>query len=60
MLMLPFQGPRRPGAALQPWARTLLAAACLALSGCGPGDPLEIKVEATNQLDFSMWKTKAS
>jgi hypothetical protein len=49
-----------PGAVLHGWARTLFAAVCLALSGCGPSDPLEIKVEGTNQLDHSMWKMKAS
>ncbi len=38
----------------------LSAAACLALCGCGPSDPLEMKVESMTQLDLDIWKSNAS
>jgi hypothetical protein len=40
--------------------RVLLAAAAFAaLSGCGPSDPLEGKVDAPNELSYSMWRSAA-
>jgi hypothetical protein len=36
----------------------LLAAAFLAGAGCGPADPLEIKVSAESPIAFSMWESR--
>jgi hypothetical protein len=37
----------------------LLALACAALAGCAPGDPLDGKVEANDDLALSMWRSQA-
>jgi len=49
----------RMGAEAQPrlGCRVLLAAACAAASGCGPADPLELKVKADSYVSFSMWES---
>lgn len=39
-----------------PWSLLL----CVALAGCGPEDPLDIKVDAKNYVAFSMWESEAS
>jgi hypothetical protein len=33
---------------------------CLAVAGCGPGDPLAMKVDAGDFLALSMWRSDAS
>jgi hypothetical protein len=37
----------------------LLAFLAAALAGCGPQDPLELKVRAGSEIDFDMWRTHA-
>ncbi len=50
----------RKGASAPPGIlRLLLAAACAAAQGCSPGDPLEGKVDAPNELSYSMWRAAA-
>lgn len=39
-----------------PWPLLL----CVALTGCGPEDPLDIRVDAKNYVAFSMWESDAS
>jgi hypothetical protein len=37
----------------------LVGLACLAAAGCAPGDPLNGKVDASDGLAFSMWRSSA-
>jgi hypothetical protein len=37
-----------------------LAAGIVALAGCGPSDPLDLKVSAEDTLGFSMWRSHAA
>lgn len=46
--------------AVTPWIRALaFVLPLLACSGCGPGDPLEGKVDASTPIALSMWKASA-
>jgi hypothetical protein len=38
--------------------RLLCVALACAASGCGPSDPLEGKVDASNELSYSMWRSR--
>jgi hypothetical protein len=37
-----------------------LALVCLGAAGCGPGDPLDAKVSANDELGLSMWRGDSS
>jgi hypothetical protein len=34
--------------------------ACLALVGCGPSDPLDLRVSARTESDFTLWQADLS
>jgi hypothetical protein len=56
-----LRGPRpwRSGAAGRARTLSLSLAVGLALTGCGPKDPLEIRVRSATELDLDMWRTHA-
>jgi hypothetical protein len=35
-----------------------VALLCMMAAGCGPGDPMESKIEANDELSLSMWRSK--
>jgi hypothetical protein len=46
---------------LRPNGRILWGAfLCIALAGCGPGDPLAMTVNAADSIGFAMWESDAS
>jgi hypothetical protein len=51
-------GVERTSAPSGRWLLAVSAALCLAAAGCGPSDPLEKKVNAADNLSFTIWETK--
>jgi hypothetical protein len=48
---------RRPAPSRRPIALALVLGLCL--SGCGPKDPLDLKVESATEIDLALWRTHA-
>ena len=48
-----------PGSRRDPGLRWTALALALALSGCRPEDPLDIKVESATEIDLALWRVHA-